>query len=31
MKLDVVKELNKGGNLYENYLGVESDNPVGKA
>lgn len=31
MKLDVVKELNKGGNLYENYLGVESDSPVGKA
>ena len=31
MKLDVVKELNKGGNLYENDLGVESDSPVGKA
>ena len=31
MKLDVVKEMNKGGNLNENYLGVESDSPVGKA
>lgn len=30
MKLDVVKELNKGGNLYENYLGIESDSAHGK-
>ena len=31
MKLDVVKELNKGGNLYESYLGIESPKPTGKA
>ena len=31
MKLDVVKELNKGGNLYESYLGIESVKPTGKA
>lgn len=30
MKLDVVKELNKGGNLYEGYLGIESDGKAGK-
>lgn len=30
MKLDVVKELNNGGTLYERYLGIESDSPVGK-
>ena len=30
VKLDVVKELNRGGNLYENYLGIESTSPVGK-
>lgn len=30
MKLDVVKELNKGGNLYEKYLGIESDSAQGK-
>ena len=30
MKLDVVKELNKGGNLYENYLGIESSKTTGK-
>ena len=29
-KLDVVRELNKGGNLYESYLGIESKKPVGK-
>ena len=30
MKLDVVKELNKGGTLYEKYLGIESDSAQGK-
>ena len=30
MKLDVVKELNKGGNLYESYLGIESPSDIGK-
>lgn len=30
VKLDVVKELNRGGNLYENYLGIESSSSVGK-
>ena len=25
MKLDVVKELNKNGSLYEGYLGIEAD------
>ncbi len=30
MKLDVVKELNKGGNLYEKYLGIEADSAQGK-
>ena len=30
MKLDVVKELNKGGNLYESYLGIESPKTTGK-
>lgn len=30
IKLDVVKELNKGGNLYEGYLGIESDGEAGK-
>lgn len=30
MKLDVVKELNKGGNLYESYLGIESAKSTGK-
>ena len=30
MKLDVVKELNKGGTLYESYLGIESKTKVGK-
>ena len=29
MKLDVVKELNQNGTLYEKYLGVEMP-PVGK-
>ena len=31
MKLDVVKELNKGGTLYEKYLGIETDSSYGKA
>ena len=31
MKLDVVKELNKGGTLYEKYLGIEADSSFGKA
>lgn len=30
VKLDVVKELNRGGNLYESYLGIESAKPTGK-
>ena len=30
MKLDIVKELNKGGTLYEKYLGIESDSAQGK-
>lgn len=30
IKLDVVKELNRGGNLYESYLGIESDKTTGK-
>ena len=30
MKLDVVKELNKGGTLYEKYLGIEADSAQGK-
>ena len=30
MKLDVVKEMNKGGTLYEKYLGIESDSAQGK-
>ena len=30
MKLDVVKELNKGGNLYEGYLGIEAESAYGK-
>ena len=30
MKLDVVKELNKGGTLYEKYLGIVSDKVAGK-
>ena len=30
MKIDVVKELNKGGNLYESYLGIESAKTTGK-
>ena len=30
VKLDVVKEVNRGGSLYETYLGIESDLPKGK-
>ena len=30
IKLDVVKELNRGGTLYEKYLGIESDKPTGR-
>ena len=31
MKLDVVKELNKSGTIYEKYLGIEADSSFGKA
>lgn len=31
MKLDVVKELNKSGTIYEKYLGIEADSSYGKA
>ena len=31
MKLDIVKEMNRGGTLYEKYLGIESDTEIGKA
>ena len=30
MKLEVVKELNNGGNLYEDYLGIEAESAHGK-
>ena len=30
MKLDVVKELNKGGSLYEGYLGIDISSKTGK-
>lgn len=30
IKLDVVKELNRGGGLYEGYLGIESGKTAGK-
>lgn len=30
-KLEIVKELNRGGNLYEKYLGIEANSAVGKA
>lgn len=30
MKLDIVKELNHGGTLYEGYLGITADRPSGE-
>jgi hypothetical protein len=29
MKLDIVKELNRGGTIYEKYLGIETGNAGG--